>query len=269
MPGAFARRVDGVVGSHPEAEVAILPRHVQPGVELAALAPLVGHDLEDLPGHEHVFQLDGRLVRDDAGKLAVDRERLSHGDAVGEAEHDPGLPRPVVLPERVAEAQQGRPRPGRVPQEQADGRGDQRDGGQPGQANAARVDDAIEVTALGQAHRPHDSLAAQHGGAAGPRLRRLLQELDGAGQRVVQDGGFVLDPQGQRQVICLGRQGRQQVAVGDEPGARQRTHEQERPHQTGQMDLRVEQPGQGGTAHDKGQQQASPAPEDHRAQATA
>ena len=105
-----------------------------------------------------------------------------------------------------------------------------------------RVDDSPKIAVVGLQKRPLNRLAAQGRRTHLIELFTLLQELHRARQGVVQDGVFLFDAQGQRQVVGLGPERPQQGQVSDAAGRAQRADQDDRTHDARQMHAPVENP---------------------------
>src|SRR5262249_14445700 len=137
---------------------------------------------------------DRGLVRHDSTEESTDaKDLVSANLAAVLRQGQPGLLRPFVSAERIGQADQGGQglrrllHQKRYPHTQHDGRTDAR------RPQAATVDDLGKVEAAGPAEGLPHRLALQDRRLA-LRPARAVEELDRAGQAIIEDGIFLLDP---------------------------------------------------------------------------
>ena len=125
-----------------------------------------------------------------------------------------------------------------VPEMRRHGRAEQK--GRDGGVQEAIVEDLVEVEGAGLDHRLVDRLVAQPR-IAGRRGVGLFDELDGAGEGVVQLRIEGLDAEGERQVVAAPRERIDKKLVEEPPGPAEDADEGGRPEQSRQMDVPVDE----------------------------
>ena len=134
-------------------------------------------------------------------------------------------------------------------------------------AQAAGVDDAVEIAARRLAQRPPYCLQAhrrrdRHGGFVA--LLGLFEELHRAGQGIIERGIALLNVQGESQVVHAGQQRPQQQAIGDDTGTAEGADKGGGADQGRQTPGPIESAGCGGADQQQGEQPADgPQGNDH------